>query len=140
MLIVEDDPLVGRVIEQTLKDHGYQTELAECGPVALNEWHRHGGFDLVISDMVMPYGFSGARLADELLALRPNLPVLLITGYSEEILYARLSDELLKTCTILMKPFDGENLLKKVRGLLAQAPPRTWTPARELASYTDSQP
>ncbi len=118
ILVVEDDAVVSQLISCVLRRHGYDTTTAENGPAALQKWHEAGGFDLVFSDMVMPKGMSGTELATELLELRPDLPIVLATGYSEALVQEAAPKELLERCTLLLKPYDIGKLLRRMRQLL----------------------
>ena len=83
ILLVEDNEEVGEFAEALLTELGHRVTWAQSGRQAL-ELARRDRFDAVFSDVVMP-GMSGLELADELARLRPELPVILTTGYSDEI-------------------------------------------------------
>ena len=83
ILIVEDNVEVGTFAETLLSEQGHDVERATSAEQAL-DLVRHGQFDLVFSDVVMP-GMGGLRLAELLETERPELPVVLATGYSQEI-------------------------------------------------------
>lgn len=85
LLLVEDDPLVGSVVASSLDELGYAVTLVTTGDEALNRLRGAAEFDLLFSDMVMPGSIGGAKLAQAAAALRPGLPVILATGYSEEV-------------------------------------------------------
>ncbi len=85
ILLVEDDASIRRVIVRMLGSLGYQVLACASGREALEHFsqapHR---FDLVLTDQSMP-GMAGIDLARELLALRPGLPVVMATGYSQSV-------------------------------------------------------
>ena len=83
ILIVEDNVEVGTFAETLLGEQGHDVVLATSAEEALSLIRREQ-FDLVFSDVVMP-GMGGLRLAEILEAERPELPVVLATGYSQEI-------------------------------------------------------
>jgi signal transduction histidine kinase/CheY-like chemotaxis protein len=83
ILVVEDNEEVGRFAETLLTELGHSVTLAASGEEAL-ELARAREFDLVFSDVVMP-GMGGLRLAEHLAEEKPDLPVILATGYSQEI-------------------------------------------------------
>jgi signal transduction histidine kinase len=83
ILIVEDNVEVGTFAETLLSEQGHEVALATSAEQAL-DLIRQGQFDLVFSDVVMP-GMGGLRLAEILEKERPELPVVLATGYSQEI-------------------------------------------------------
>ncbi len=83
ILVVEDNAEVGHFAETLLSELGHSVTLATSGEEAL-ELTRRRNFDIVFSDVVMP-GMGGLRLAEQLAEEKPNLPVILATGYSQEI-------------------------------------------------------
>jgi signal transduction histidine kinase/CheY-like chemotaxis protein len=83
ILVVEDNEEVGVFAESLLSELGHKVTRASSGEEAL-ELSRSKDFDLVFSDVVMP-GMGGLKLAEVLAAERPALPVVLATGYSQEI-------------------------------------------------------
>jgi signal transduction histidine kinase/CheY-like chemotaxis protein len=83
ILVVEDNDEVGRFAESLLSELGHSVTLATSGEEAL-ELTRQRAFDVVFSDVVMP-GMGGLRLAEQLAEEKPDLPVVLATGYSQEI-------------------------------------------------------
>lgn len=70
-------------ISRCVQEHGYRIELARNAPEALRLLSAGRAVDLVFSDVVMPGGMNGFHLARELRDRRPDLPVLLTTGYSD---------------------------------------------------------
>ena len=83
ILVVEDNEDVGQFAETLLTELGHSVTLATSGEEAL-ELTRARDFDVVFSDVVMP-GMGGLRLAERLAEEKPELPVVLATGYSQEI-------------------------------------------------------
>lgn len=83
ILVVEDNEEVGHFAQTLLSELGHSVTLATSGEQAL-ELTRSREFDVVFSDVVMP-GMGGLRLAEQLAQERPMLPVILATGYSQEI-------------------------------------------------------
>jgi CheY-like chemotaxis protein len=86
ILIVEDNEEVGAFAETLLAELGHSVTRAHSGEQAL-ELVRAQDFDVVFSDVVMP-GMGGLKLAEALAEERPQLPVVLATGYSQEIAQA----------------------------------------------------
>ena len=107
MLVVEDNLEVGGFANQILQDLGYETAwaanaeeaLAMIGPKAL-------AFDAVFSDVVMP-GMTGVALAGELRRRRAQLPVILASGYSEELAEGGYS-----AFEFLAKPYSADQLAR----------------------------
>jgi signal transduction histidine kinase len=83
ILLVEDNEEVGEFARDLLAELGHDVRWARSGEEAL-EAAQTGDFDLVFSDVVMP-GMNGLDLAERLGQARPDLPVILTTGYSDEI-------------------------------------------------------
>ncbi|MDX2192059.1 MAG: PAS domain S-box protein [Gemmatimonadales bacterium] len=83
VLVVDDEPMVARATERVLRRLGYSAEVATAGPEALDRVRRDPAFfDLVLTDLTMPR-MTGAALARALRELRPGLPIVICTGYSE---------------------------------------------------------
>jgi CheY-like chemotaxis protein len=82
VLLVEDNPEVAAVSESLLEQLGYTVRRAPNAEAALREI-EHDGIDLVFSDIVMPGTMDGLSLARRMRELRPDLPILLATGYSD---------------------------------------------------------
>lgn len=82
ILVVEDDPGVRTVACGMVRDLGYKVREVDTALAALNSIDRGGPVDLVFSDVIMAGGMNGADLARELARRRPELPVLLTSGYT----------------------------------------------------------
>jgi CheY-like chemotaxis protein len=82
VLLVEDDDSVAQLVEEMLRELGYDVARTADALAALDVLRRDGAFDLVFSDMVMPGDLGGLDLARDISRLRPTLPVILTTGYS----------------------------------------------------------
>jgi signal transduction histidine kinase/CheY-like chemotaxis protein len=105
VLVVEDNLDVGRFANQILQDLGYETAWATNAEEALQLAGADAmAFDAVFSDVVMP-GITGVALARELRRRRPDLPVILTSGYSEEL--ARSGYEGFE---FLAKPYSAEQV------------------------------
>ena len=99
LLVVDDDPQVREATAALLEAAGYVVVPA-AGPQEALERLSRDAFDAVLSDIVMPGGLSGLELAARIRTLRPHLPVVLMTGYSEA-----LTDEAACPWPVLSKPF-----------------------------------
>ena len=82
ILVIEDDPDVLAMIVKHLKHQGFDVVTAKDGMEGLTTL-KAGGYDLVITDIVMPY-VSGTGLVTALKESKPHIPVIAITGYGEE--------------------------------------------------------
>jgi two-component system, cell cycle sensor histidine kinase and response regulator CckA len=110
ILLVEDEDPVRRVVETMLKRHGYQVLASASSKDALAAAEKHrGAIDLLITDIMMP-GMSGRKMAECLLAQRPDMKVLYVSGYGDA---SAQSD-----AHFLQKPFSTEELATKIREML----------------------
>jgi CheY-like chemotaxis protein len=82
ILVIEDDPDVLSMIVKHLKHQGFDVVTAKDGLEGLKKL-KAGGYDLVITDIVMPY-VSGTGLVTALKESKPQIPIIAITGYGEE--------------------------------------------------------
>jgi len=101
ILVVDDDPLVLANTAELLEDLGHRVTPADGGEAALGLL-RQGAFDILITDQMMP-GMTGTQLAKIVNAEKPDLPVLLVSGYAE------LTEEARPLHT-LAKPFTQHSL------------------------------
>ena len=111
VLLVEDNQQVRDFAAELLEDLHCEVITAEEGAEAIGLF-RSGDFDLVFSDVVMP-GVDGLELARRIEAERPDMPVLLATGYSEELLSGDA-----KNFTVVSKPYDATILGKAISSVL----------------------
>jgi CheY-like chemotaxis protein len=86
ILVVEDDQELRRVAFEMLNDLGYRVLTAEDGASALAIVAGEERIDVLFSDMVLPRGMNGAELARRARVRRPDLKIVLTSGYSEEAL------------------------------------------------------
>ncbi len=113
ILVAEDEVAVRTVIARVLHAAGYTVVLAASGDEALALVERAATpIDLVLTDVVMP-GLDGLALADAVARVRPNLPVVFMSGYADEALDER--EVRARSVTILPKPFTPALLLERVR-------------------------
>ena len=116
ILIVDDEEAIARLETQMLERLGYRITSRESSVEALETFKADpGGFDLVITDMTMPH-MTGDRLARALIGVRPDLPVILSTGFSETM--NRDKAGALGIKGFLMKPVVKSELAKMVRDVL----------------------
>ncbi len=111
ILLVDDDAEVAEVAQQCLTDEGFEVARCASGAAALALIDSGAPIDLLIADLAMP-GMNGVQLAALARRRRPDLPILLATGFSEpaDIEYK-----------VLEKPFKAAQLLAAVTELLQQA-------------------
>ena len=117
ILVVEDDPDVREMIVGILSDLGYQTLVATNGPEALAILNRDNSVDLLFTDIVMPAGMSGTDLARQASRLRPDLKILLSSGYAREANQWRSARD---DFPFIAKPYRPTALGKKLEEVLAE--------------------
>ena len=120
ILLVEDDPALRALAERILRSYGYTVLVASTGSRALGLVAEHTApIDLVATDVVMPE-MSGNALVEQLAVVRPGLPVLFMSGYTDDEFVRRgLTDG---RAAFLQKPFTPEQLAFKVRQVLDGKP------------------
>lgn len=119
LLVVEDETALRMVIVRALEHHGYRVLQAADGSEALRLWESQLPIvDLLLTDVVMPEGIDGLDLTSRLRKVRPNLPVILMTGYSAELL--KRGNEVPPGVRFLQKPCGPQELLKAIRLALAK--------------------
>jgi PAS domain S-box-containing protein len=116
ILVVEDDPDVREMIVGILSDLGYRTLVAANGPEALAILDRDHSVDLLFTDIVMPAGMSGTELARQASRLRPDLKVLLSSGYTRKANRWRSGRA---EFPFIAKPYRPTTLGKKLEEVLA---------------------
>ncbi len=116
ILLVEDEPEIRRFIVKVLAVQGYQVLEAHDGTQALALCRQHPGpIHLLLADVVIP-DTSGPELAANIQALRPQIRLLYISAFDTGLL--RQNFGLSARAAFLQKPFDAEDLLKKVQDTL----------------------
>ena len=83
VLIAEDEPAVRRLVERILRADGHDVIVSASGEEALARFISHPSFDLLLTDVVMP-GMGGLELALRVRALSPSLPILFMSGYTDD--------------------------------------------------------
>lgn len=115
IMIVDDEPAVAGFIEASLKQQHAQTKIFTNSQEALDYFKSNPDeFDLVITDQSMP-GLTGADLSENLLSLRPDLAIILCTGYSAEV--TEESARALGIKSFMNKPVKTDKLLSVINEL-----------------------
>ncbi len=119
VLLVEDEPSVLKLFRDVLRKKGYRVLTAGRSEEAFETAARHEGpIHLLLTDVVLP-GMRGPDLARRLVATRPGMRVLYVSGYSEEFSSGR--DASSPGGSLLSKPFPPETLVRRVREVLDEA-------------------
>lgn len=119
ILLVDDEISVAKLEAQMLSRLGYQVTKQTNSVDALNEFKANPKlFDLVISDMTMP-NMTGDQLAKEILSIKPDIPIIICTGFSERV--NKEQAEVLGVKGFLMKPVIKYDMAQMVRNVLDKA-------------------
>jgi CheY-like chemotaxis protein len=114
ILIAEDEEEIRAVLREILRREGHMVLEAATGREALRLF-EHTLIDLIVTDLAMPER-SGIELSKVVRARRPDLPIIMVTGYAET-----LDEESARLVTsVVPKPFTGEQLLHAVRSALSR--------------------
>ncbi len=117
LLIVDDEETITHMLHTVLAELGYQVRVTNRSEEALKLFREHpDDFDLLITDMTMPV-LTGLDLIEHIFAIRPDMPVILCTGFSELINKEKAAA--LGIRSFLMKPVAIDKLLKAIRVALA---------------------
>jgi PAS domain S-box-containing protein len=135
VLVVDDEEMVGDFMAEMLANWGLDVTVKR-GPIEAEVWYAHdpSRVDLVITDQTMPR-LTGIELARRLTGVRPDLPVILYTGYSDAV-----DDETMArsgVCALLRKPVDADRLLALLR---AHLPGATRAPAAAAMPHSAPTP
>ncbi len=112
ILLAEDNPAVRQILTSSLQRLNYEVIVAADATEAVRLWRlHHATVRMLLTDMVMVEGVSGLELARTLRRERPGLPVIVMSGYSQELVSGRLDPDML----FMAKPWTSEVLASTVR-------------------------
>jgi len=119
ILLVDDEEMIREVGQAMLEKLGYRTIVAVGGEQAVDVIKRKGNeIDLVILDLIMP-GMDGGQTFDRIMEIRPELPVILSSGYA---INGKANDIMQRGCSgFIQKPFNLSGLSQKVQKILNMA-------------------
>jgi len=126
VLAVDDEQALLDLTKESLQSLGYRVLTAPDGKRALELLGEHPTISVLFSDIVMPGGINGYELAEQATAIRPNLKILLTSGYSEKTAIHR--GQTLSRRNLLCKPYSLSELAQRLDLLLKQT---------EVESYED---
>ena len=116
ILVVDDSHDVRELAEHHLRELGYRVLAAHSGEEAMELIERYGDIDLLFSDIIMPGGMNGVRLAELVRQRQPDVPVILATGYMNELPVAARPGP---GYTTMAKPYRLADLAERIRLALA---------------------
>jgi len=122
VLLVEDDPRVLEFESEVLRGEGYTVLEAKTGAEAARLLESDMFIDVLLTDVVLPGGMNGRKVADMARKLRPSMPVLFSTGYTANAIIhqGRLDPDVV----LLSKPFSGQDLIAAVGNAIRSAKPK----------------
>jgi CheY-like chemotaxis protein len=116
ILFVDDEEEIGHLASQMLQKVGYSVTTETDSLEALERFRdRPDDFDLVITDQAMPKLY-GVKLAEEILKIRPGIPIILISGFADSITLESVQEKGIRD--YIMKPLSGPELAQAIRHAL----------------------
>jgi two-component system cell cycle sensor histidine kinase/response regulator CckA len=117
ILVIDDEEEVREVVEEVLQSRGVHVLSAADGSAAVELFRRHGPrIDVVLLDMNMP-GMSGEAVFQELVNIRPDVKILLSTGYSEQEAESRFTRS--RLAGFVHKPYTASGLVEQIGAAIA---------------------
>ncbi|NIF25103.1 response regulator [Pantoea sp. Tr-811] len=108
LLLVDDEFNLRTLMREYLRERGFEVFDVADANTAMQRFQHAGPFDLVITDIGLPGGFSGRQLARTMRMLEPSQKILFITGYTEQPLEAQLLES--PGTALMLKPFQLQSL------------------------------
>ncbi|HEX7569439.1 MAG TPA: response regulator, partial [Verrucomicrobiae bacterium] len=114
ILIVDDEPAIINVLEQLLVRAGYKVTAHADPCAALADFiARPADINLILSDLTMP-GMNGLELAEKIFEVRPDLPLIIATGFGGGLITAAQLAEHPNICKVVEKPLNPESIIRLV--------------------------
>lgn len=124
IMLVDDEPMLLEVNSEILQSFGYQVTTFASSIDALEAFKKApDAFDLIVSDMTMPE-MTGVAMARKILQLKPETPVIIVTGHSDQIDRKKAAQE--GIAGFAYKPLSSAELLHEIRRVLQSRGPKTW--------------
>ncbi|MES1972432.1 MAG: PAS domain-containing protein [Pseudomonadota bacterium] len=118
VLVVDDEPAVRMLVTEILGELGYAAIQAGDGAEALAILESDARIDLLVTDVGLPGGMNGRQVADAARAVRPDIPVLFITGFAENAVVG--DGPLDPGMELVTKPFSMEALAARIRDMIGR--------------------
>ena len=113
ILLVDDEKMIARMLDELLSQRGFKVTSFSDSREALETFRESPrSFDLVITDQIMP-GLTGAQLSTEVLKVRPDTPIILISGFSDQQVVTESMQAGIRE--YLMKPIEAGELCRAIR-------------------------
>jgi len=113
ILLVEDETPVRIFAARALRNKGYTILEADCGETAIELMQQHGHeVEVIVTDVIMP-GMNGPTMIDKILLQHPNVKVIFISGYAEDVFVNNYGAE--RSFNFLAKPFTLKQLASKIK-------------------------
>lgn len=119
VLVVDDEPMVRRILQAYLAGDGHVAECVASGPEGLDAL-RSGVFDLIMTDQSMPT-MTGDQFAAAAWALAPDAPVIMLTGYADDLLARGVA--LAHIDLVLAKPIRPAELREGIAAVMGASDP-----------------
>jgi len=117
IIIIDDDQVVADMTKEILENYGYNATVFYEAQDVINEISKNFyNYDLLISDMSMP-NMTGTELAEQIQKLKPGMPVIIMTGYNNKLLFEAPLDKL-NIKSIVQKPVTGKELSTIIKHVL----------------------
>jgi PAS domain S-box-containing protein len=120
LLVIDDEAPVREVTQAILESVGYRVLVAVDGEDGLRLFRQHGDIAAVLLDLTMP-GLPGEEVFARLIALRPEIPIILMSGYAEDDILSRFGA--IKPVGFLHKPFQFDELVDLINRLMSRPRP-----------------
>jgi two-component system, cell cycle sensor histidine kinase and response regulator CckA len=115
VFVIDDEEIILRTVSSALKSRGYNVLTASNGREALDLLLKGSEVALVILDLTMPV-LTGEQMVPMIRAARPEIPIILSSGYSEAEVQRRFTSS--GIAGVLQKPYNVDELISKIKGVL----------------------
>lgn len=113
ILLVEDETPVRLFAGRALRNKGYTVLEGDCGEMGIELMNQHGGeVEVIVTDVIMP-GMTGPKMIEQISAKYPNVKVIFISGYAEDVFVDNYGSE--RKFNFLAKPFTLKQLASKIK-------------------------